>query len=293
MAVVAITATERAAFKRRRRAWDLGARVRRGLQPVAAGTAAGAHAARSALAVHYYPGMWTWDRTIVHPLVLKAAGAAASYMERYVEWAADIDDFEPLRVESDFDARIAHPDRDGDLAAPDGRAVHYQGRVDALVVDEQRDQWLLWHRFGSWTEVELLRLDEAALTAAWAWEQNFLDARVCGVLFNELTFEGEFRRTRLVLSADAVAQAGQQLAAEARVMVDPVVAVYPTPGAHCLDCAFLSPCTMLQHGQDPTEALVSGFEPRPPEELEEGRLGGATWGMGRGAMPPRFHGEES
>ncbi len=288
MAVVAITAPERATFKRCRRAWDLGARVRRGLQPVAAGTADGSHAARAALAVHYYPGMWAWDRSIVHPLVLKAAGPAASYMERYVEWAAAVDDFEPLRVESDFDARIAHPDREGDLAAPDGRAVHYQGRADALVVDEQRNQWLLWHRFGPWTDVELLRLDEVALTAAWAWEQSFLDARIRGVLFNELTLEGEFRRTRLLLSPDGVAQAGQQLAMEAKAMVDSALAIYPTPGAHCLGCAFLSPCTISQHGQDPSEALASGFEPRPPEELEEGRLGGATWGMGRGAMPPRF-----
>ena len=30
------------------------------------------------------------------------------------------------------------------------------------------------------------------------------------------------------------------------------------------------------------------FRARPPEELEEGRLGGSTWGMGRGAMPVRF-----
>lgn len=293
MAVVSITATERAAFKRCRRAWDLGARVRRGLQPVASGKAASIHPAQAALAVHYYPGMWAWDRTIVHPLVLKAAGAAAAYMERYVQWAAAVDDFEPLRVETDFDARIPHPDGTGDLAAPDRRAVHYQGRADALVLDEQRGQWLLWHRLGPWTDVELLRFDEAAITAAWAWEQNFLDAQIRGVLFNELTPEGEFRRTRIVLSAAAVAQAGQQLAVEAMAMVDPALAVYPTPGAHCLGCAFLAPCTMLQHGQDPTDALGSGFEPRPPVELEEGRLGGATWGMGRGAMPARFRSDES
>ena len=102
MAVVAITATERAAFKRCRRSWDLGARVRRGLEPVDA-PLVGEHPAREALAVHYFPGMWAWDRSIVRPLVLKAAGPAAEYVERYVDWAAGVDDFEPVRVE--FDAR--------------------------------------------------------------------------------------------------------------------------------------------------------------------------------------------
>ncbi len=32
-------------------------------------------------------------------------------------------------------------------------------------------------------------------------------------------------------------------------------------------------------------SCIADFRPRAPEILEEGRLGGATWGMGRGAMP--------
>ena len=236
--------------------------------------------------MHYFPGMWAWDRTIVRPLVLQAAGDAAAYVERYVDWAAEIDDFEPLRVEFDFDARIPDPGGDGDLAAPDGRAVHYQGRAHALVVDDDRAHWLLVHRFGPWTDPDLLRLDEAAVTAAWAWEETFLDARIHGVLYNELTLEGRFRRTRLRLSRGAIAEAGAQLAREAAEMLgsgprrvpDPGTALpeLPVPGARAWRCRTATTSTAM---------LARDYRPRPPEELEEGRLGGATWGMGRGAMP--------
>lgn len=235
--------------------------------------------------MHYFPGMWAWDRSIVRPLVLKAAGDAAPYVERYVDWAAGVDDFEPVRVEFDFDARIPDPGGDGDLAAPDGRAVHYQGRVNALVVDADRAHWLLVHRFGPWTEPDLLRLDQTAVTAAWAWEATFLDARVHGVLYNELTVDGRFRRTRLRLARGAITEAGAQLAKEAAAMLDEGLALYPTPGPGCPSCPFVAPCLAMQDGNDVEAMLARDFRPRPFEELEEGRLGGATWGMGRGAMP--------
>src|SRR6476646_3370926 len=106
-----VTADERASFKRCRRAWDLGARTRRGLEPIAAPLHD--RSVHDALAVHYFPGMWAWDRTIVRPLVLKAAGRAAPLVERYVDWAAGIDDFEPLRVDSDFDAHVPDPRESG------------------------------------------------------------------------------------------------------------------------------------------------------------------------------------
>ena len=91
--------------------------------------------------------------------------------------------------------------------------MHYQGRAHALVVDDDRAHWLLVHRFGPWTVAEVLQLDEAAVTAAWAWEHTFLDARIHGVLYNELTLDARFRRTRLRLSRDAIAHAGEQLRA--------------------------------------------------------------------------------
>ncbi len=170
--------------------------MRRDLEPVDAGPGATDGSVREALAVHYFPGMWSWDRSIVRPLVLKAAGAAAPFVERYVDWAERVDDFEPLRVEFDYDARVPDPDGNGDLAAPDGRAVHYVGRANALVVDHDRAHWLLIHRLGPWTPPEVLQLDEEAVTTAWAWEHTFLDAKIQGVLYNELTPDARFRRTR-------------------------------------------------------------------------------------------------
>lgn len=290
MPVVAITATERAAFKRCRRAWHLGARERRNLEPQGAPPAA-EHPALAALAVHYFPGMWSWNRAIVGPLVLQAAGDASAFVEHYVDWAERIDDFEPLRVEFDFDARVPDPFTDGDLAAPDGRAVHYQGRVHALVVEEDRSHWLLYHRLGPWTGAEVLQLDEAAVTAAWAWEQTYLDAQIHGVLYNELTPEGRFRRTRLRLTRGAIAQAGLQLGREVAEMLDPDLPLYPTPGPDCASCPFVAPCLAMQDGHDAEDLLDRDYRLRPPEQLEEGRLGGTTWGMGRGAMPVRFGGD--
>lgn len=296
MAPVAITAAERTAFKRCRRAWDLGARVRRGLEPALATGGAGPlptdHPAREALAVHYFPGMWAWDRAIVRPLVLRAAGEAAAFVERYVDWAERVDDFEPLRVEFDYDARVPDPSGDGDLAAPDGRAVHYTGRAHALVIDADRARWLLVHRFGPWSSPKVLQLDEEAVTAAWAWEHTFLDTRIQGVLYNELTLDARFRRTRVRLSRDAIARAGEQLAREAAEMLDPDLAVYPTPATDCESCAFVAPCIEMQTGGDAENLLTRHFRARPPEKLEEGRLGGSTWGMGRGARPARFTGDD-
>ncbi|HEY6567094.1 MAG TPA: hypothetical protein VI341_06200 [Actinomycetota bacterium] len=291
MAPVAITAAERRAFKRCRRAWDLGARLRRDLEPVRAGPGATDGSVREALAVHYFPGMWSWDRSIVRPLVLKAAGAAAAFVERYVDWAERVDDFEPLRVEFDYDARVPDPDGNGDLAAPDGRAVHYVGRANALVVDHDRAHWLLIHRLGPWTAPEVLQLDEDAVTTAWAWEHTFLDAKIRGVLYNELTPDARFRRTRVRLSRAAIALAGEQLARETAEMLDPDLAMYPTPSPDCASCAFVAPCIEMQAGGDAEGLLERDFRARPPETLEEGRLGGSTWGMGRGAMPVRFTGD--
>jgi len=35
-------------------------------------------------------------------------------------------------------------------------------------------------------------------------------------------------------------------------------------------------------------ARSDGFWPRPAGNTEEGRLGGRSWAMGRGATPPKF-----
>lgn len=284
-----VTADERASFKRCRRAWDLGARTGRGLEPI--GAPVDDRSVRDGLAMHYFPGMWAWDRSIVRPLVLKAAGTAAPFVERYVDWAAGIDEFEPLRVDSDFDARIPDPREAGrDLATPSGDAVHYRGRVDALVIDADGDHWFLVHRLGPWSDGAALRLDESVVAAAWAWEHQNLDVSIRGVLFNEITPEGRFRRSVRRLSRHQIDGAGTRLGWEAIDMVDPGLSVYPTPAEHCRACPFVEPCLAMTERGDAEPVLASSYRQRPADAPVEGRLGGSTWGLGRGAAPPKLSG---
>ena len=95
-----------------------------------------ARAVREALAVHYFPGMWSWDRAIVEPLVLAAydraggpsrgapAAGTASCAGRRTSTA-----FTPLRVEVDVDVHVPDPVLpDTHLATP-GRS---SGRATAI-----------------------------------------------------------------------------------------------------------------------------------------------------------------
>lgn len=288
-----VTGDERATFKRCRRAWDLGARTRRGLEPVAVRAVDRAidRSVLDALAVHYFPGMWTWDRQIVRPLTLKAAGLASPLVERYIDWAAVIDDFVPLRVDSDFDARIPDPrDAGRDLATSRGDAVRYRGRIDALVLDADGEHWLMAHRLGPWSDGDALRLDETTVADAWAWENEHLSIGIRGVLFNEISPEGRFRRSVRRLSRFQISDAGVRLGWEAIDMLEPNVSVYATPAAHCSACPFVAPCLALTEHGDAEAVLADTYRQRPPEEVVEGRLGGSTWGLGRGAAPPRLGG---
>jgi hypothetical protein len=70
-------------------------------------------------------------------------------------------------------------------------------------------------------------------------------------------------------------------------MLGDALAVYPTPSPDpCGVCAFRAPCLALNEGGDAESILSDRFRRRPPEAPEEGRLGGATWSMNRGAAPP-------
>ena len=72
-------------------------------------------------------------------------------------------------------------------------------------------------------------------------------------------------------------------------MLDPTVSLDPTPAwTHCAWCAFRAPCLRWNRGEDASDLLAAHYRERPPDLLEEGRLGGASWGMGRGAAPPHF-----
>ena len=137
-----------------------------------------------------------------------------------------------------------------------------------------------------------LALDERALFASWAWEQIELSAVVAGVLHTELQPDPPgVRRTVVPTSPAAKAAAAARLGAAIVEMLDPELDVRPTPAwSHCSRCWFRAPCLAWQAGDDrEARALLSrSYRPRPPDVLEEGRLGGVSWSVGRGAAPPRF-----
>ena len=85
--VLVITSSDRLAFKRCRRAWDLGSRLRQNWEPDGATDEVDLTGAiRAALAVWYFPGMWEWDRAIVRPL------ADEAWRRVVTSWPAGHDD---------------------------------------------------------------------------------------------------------------------------------------------------------------------------------------------------------
>src|SRR6478672_9659422 len=102
-----VTNADRSWFLRCRRAWDWSALARGGLEPVEeAGDDALGRAVRDALAVYYFPGMWSWDRSIVAPLVTAAAPALDRFLDAFGNWARSVDRFTPVRVAADVDVVV-------------------------------------------------------------------------------------------------------------------------------------------------------------------------------------------
>jgi hypothetical protein len=304
-----IDAMDRAWFKRCRRAWDLSARARRNYAPAhAPSRPALPKALAEALAVYYFPGMWAWRREIVQPLVHQAldrasgnepadaVAAAHALLDRYAAWATERDRFTPVRVAVEIEVNIPDPlISDRDLATADGDPVRFATRVDALVLDDADDQpRLLSHRIhgGPFADPEVLALDEGELTSCWAWEQLTLDPRISGILFNEVRLDGDgddFRRTAVPVTRAEVVLAGRQLGREVLDMLDAGLWPYPNPTPEwCAVCAFRAPCRAMREGHDPEPILRAAYVPRSDPPWEEGRLGGQTWGMNRGARPNRF-----
>jgi hypothetical protein len=98
-----------------------------------------------------------------------------------------------------------------------------------------------------------------------------------------------FRRTRIPRGEAELAVAGASLAAEASAATAANLQIYPSPAPEvCASCAYTAPCLVLNEGGDADTELARSYRHRPPEEIEEGRLGGVTWSMNRGAAPPRW-----
>jgi hypothetical protein len=372
-----IRESDRAAFKRCRRAWDLGSRSRQNFEPVAPLQMFDVdRAIHDALALWYFPGMWEWSRDIVAPLAMQGFEKAmvrqrAAYgmhreisdteeaawrgsfergqqlLQAYFRWAPGADAFSPVRVDSDFDANVPDPSAPGsDLVAPRG-PIHYQGRIDALVVDAYDAYWIIDHRVvdGHWEDQDQLLLDERGIAACWAWEIFYYGMKIAGTIYNELRIDlpapeplpvadvsdagapaggapaagrpgvlpgyrrmylqaahvpedrlevtgtDAFRRTRVTRRRAELAGCGMQVATEAKEMTREGLAVYPNPTPdHCTPCAYRAPCLALNSGLDPSGILAEAYRDRGPDEPEEGRLGGSTWSMNRGARPPSFGG---
>jgi hypothetical protein len=306
-----IRAPDRESYKRCRRAWDFGSRSRQGYEWLDA-----AHGSTveetlvDALAVYYFPGMWSWSRDIVLPIAHQAIdrswqrGGAQSnelpagvhrLLDHYARWAEMVDQFTPVRAALDYAINIPDPViSERELVTLEGGAVRYVGRIDIMVLDDEDQPWVVSHRIGTsgFTDRELLELDEATTTCCWAWQQGPFGPPVAGVIFNEIQLEPEmFRRTEVRRSAVEVELAGRQLGFEALEMLDAGLRTYPNPTvSNCGPCPFRAPCLAMQRGEDPGPILAASYRRRPQDELEEGRLGGMTWGMGRGGRPPTFPG---
>jgi hypothetical protein len=212
-----IGADEWAAFRTCRRQWDYGSPRHRNLEPVSAVVELDlVRAVKDALAVYYFPGMWDWPRTVVHPLVMKAFDRVVSDQEErveasppaaadrgiwehaketgralvsaYVETAPALDRFAPVLIEAEFTAPIPDPMIPGaGLAEPSGAGVDYAGTADVVVVDEYDAYWVLRHRVvRDWTPIENLRADDTAVVACWAWERCYLGMTIAGTIDNEV-----------------------------------------------------------------------------------------------------------
>jgi hypothetical protein len=357
-----VSAEDRAAFKRCRRQWDFGARQRQNLTSIARGPGSVGRAVLDALAVYYYPGMWDWASDIVLPLVRKAylrtmaAGSAPSadvdhgvaVLERYFAWAPSLDDFCPLKIETDVEALlpdVREPDRA--LTAPDGERVLYTDRVAMLAVDAADECWVVVHDVvPQWQPVEALLLDEAAVAACWTWEHTFLGIDVAGTVHNEIlsvepdgseaaptttltgrpgrggysqnepsgggrlapqlrrpdrigrgaaidervnrTTAGVVRRTRIRRTRMEIEISRQQVGAEVVQMLDPALAIYPTPSpAHCPGCPFVAPCLTMTEGGDPSSRLEVAFRQRSATEAFAPRLGSGGAGGRYIPIPPQ------
>ncbi len=353
-----IHASDRTAFKRCRREWDLSSPNRQNLEPTPQpGPIDLNRALRDALAVYYFPGMWEWDRAIVQPLVHQAlersvrgqpeavadeqARQAAlarghALLDAYAAWAPTVDDFTPVRIDTDFEVNIPDPAApDVNLVIPGGEEARYIDRVDLLVIDSDNAYWVVQHRLvtAGWADHDALALDERTIAWCWAWPLFYLGMRITGTVYNEIRadasepgmgepgtvapqpaghqqvrhrrmytrsgpvpgerFHAEgtdgFRRTRIRRGDAELAVAGAGLAAEVRTATSADLKIYPSPEPGvCARCSYRAPCLALNQGDDATAELLRSYRHRSSEPVHEGRLGGATWSMNRGAAPPRW-----
>jgi len=215
---------EMATFRRCRRAWDLGARIRQNYVPALPQQVFDFDKAiHDALAVYYFPAMDDWDRAIVRPLALKgflrsleedraryeksapltpeqeeewdeALQRGEAMLTGYFAWAAPQDSFASIFSDQEYWAPIPDPANPGsDLVNSAGREIRYLGRVDQLVSDLNDEYWIADHRIvgNEWEDDDQLLLDLEGMAALWATEQTYPQLRIAGIVYNELRMDAE------------------------------------------------------------------------------------------------------
>ncbi len=215
---------EMATFRRCRRAWDFGARIRRNYVPARPQRVFDFDKAiHDALAVYYFPAMDDWDRAIVRPLALKgflrsleedrtryesvaeitpqqeeeleeAIERGEAMLNGYFAWAAPLDSFASIFSDQEYWAPIPDPDSPGsDLTNAAGREIRLLGRVDHLFSDHNDEYWIADHRVvgNEWEDDDQLLLDLEGMATLWATEQTYPQLRVAGTVYNELRVDAE------------------------------------------------------------------------------------------------------
>jgi hypothetical protein len=233
----------------------------------------------------------------------------ARLLERYFEWATEIDRFTPIQVAVQFDVTVPDPaSPDSGLLTPDQRGIQCRARIDLAVIDDHERYWLVEHRIvtnGAWAELDQLRLDEQALTRGWAWQLSFL-TRLEGTIYNELRVAtpdlaqitdvavravpgpsgivvqrstGSFRRTQIPRTDLEIERRGISIAHELMEMTDPALRIYPNPSwEHCSTCTYRAPCLAINQGLDEQPILQASYRRRVVGDFQPGRLG-SLWGF--------------
>jgi hypothetical protein len=213
-----------ATFRRCRRAWNFGARIRQNYVPALPQRVFDFDKAiHDALAVYYFPAMDDWDRAIVRPLAIKgflrsleedrarfeqtaqltpeqeeewdqALERGEAMLTGYFAWAAPLDTFASIFSDQEYWAPIPDPAHPGsDLVNAAGREIRYLGRVDQLFSDVNDEYWIADHRIvgNEWEDNDQLLLDLEGMAALWATEQTYPQLRIAGTVYNELRVDAE------------------------------------------------------------------------------------------------------
>ena len=276
-------------------------------RPARARREPGAWRSAAALAVHYFPGMWAWDRTIVEPLGPAAyerggrAGRTVGPLARGRSCAGRrrVDRCTPLRVEADIDVHVPDPvlarhppghDRTGDAGALPRPHRPGAGRRRRPVLAGRAPRG----RGASPTDDEL-RLDERGVLACWAWERDRAGARRSPASSTPSCASTRRRSAaRSVPRSDGREGAARPRRLGARGAGDARPrrrASSPTPSwAHCARCPFRAPCIAMNRGDDAEPLLATRYRRARPPDLPRGGppRRQSSWGMGRGSPAPPF-----